>query len=151
MAKRIPFSIVTPERLAWEGEVDSLVVPAQEGSLGILPGHAPLLAQLRPGMVVIRREGEEPRLLSVSGGFVEVCAGRVSVFAETAEMSDEIDAERARQSLEKAKAALKHGSDEKRDAAAVAALERALARLHAYEAASRYRNPRSNAPNKKSF
>lgn len=144
--KRIPLSIVTPERPTWEGEVDALVVPAQEGQLGILPGHAPLLAQLRPGTVVIR-QGAEPRFLAVSGGFVEVFAGRVSLFAETAEMAEEIDAERARQAAEKARAALKHGSEEKFDMAAVAALERALARLRASEAiAARRRSPRTTPP-----
>lgn len=147
MAKHIPLSIVTPERPTWEGEVDALIVPAEEGQLGILPGHAPLLAHLRPGTVVIRQEGMETKLLAVSGGFVEVFEGRVSLFAETAEMAEEIDAERARQAAEKAKAALKHGSEEKFDSAAVAALERALARLRAYEAASRRHTPRNSAAN----
>jgi F-type H+-transporting ATPase subunit epsilon len=114
-------------------------VPAYEGQLGILPGHAPLLAQLKPGIVVIRQRGEEPRLLAVSGGFVEVFDGRVSLFAESAEMADEIDAERARQAVEKAKQALRHGAEERLDSEAVAALERAIARLRVYEAASRRR------------
>lgn len=146
--KRFPLSIVTPERPTWEGEVDALVVPAQEGQLGILPGHAPLLAQLRPGTVIIRQGSEEPRLLAVSGGFVEVHSGRVSLFAETAEMAEEIDAERARQSVEKARAALKHGPEEKFDSNAVAALERALARLRAYEFAVR-RRTLSNSSSRK--
>lgn len=145
MAKRIPLSIVTPERVAWEGDVDALVVPAHEGQLGILPGHAPLLAHLRAGTVVIRSQGEEPRLLAVSGGFVEVINGRVSVFAETAELADEIDAERARQAAERAKAQLKHHHEEKLDLQAQAALERALARLRASEAVSRRRSPRPPA------
>lgn len=140
MAKRIPLSIVTPERVAWEGDVDAMVVPADEGQLGILPGHAPLLAQLRAGTVVIRTHGEEPRLLAVSGGFVEVFNGRVSVFAETAELADEIDAERARQAAERAKAQLKHHHQDKLDLQAQAALERALARLRASEAVSRRRS-----------
>ena len=147
MAKHIPLSIVTPERPTWEGEVDALIVPAEEGQLGILPGHAPLLAHLRPGTVVIRQEGQEAKLLAVSGGFVEVFEGRVSLFAETAEMAEEIDAERARQAAEKAKAALKHGSEEKMDSAAMAALERALARLRASEAVSRRHLPRKSVTN----
>jgi F-type H+-transporting ATPase subunit epsilon len=148
--KRFPLSIVTPERPTWEGEVDALVVPAQEGQLGILPGHAPLLAQLRPGTVIIRQGNEDPRLLAVSGGFVEVLSGRVSLFAETAEMAEEIDAERARQAVEKARAALKHGAEEKFDSTAVAALERALARLRAYELTARRRTPRNSSPPKTS-
>lgn len=139
--KRLPLSIVTPERPAWEGEVDSLVVPAHGGRLGILPGHAPLLVELKAGTVVIR-SGEDTRLLAVSGGFVEVYKGRVSVFAETAELAEEIDAERARQAAARARSALKASPGDRMDAQAIAALERALARLRAAElAASARRRP----------
>jgi F-type H+-transporting ATPase subunit epsilon len=129
MGKRLALSIVTPEKVAWEGEVDSLVVPAFEGLLGVLPGHAPLLTQLTEG-VVRMRSGAEEKLLSVSGGFLEVLGERASVFAETAEMADEIDAERAHQAAEKARQALQGRSDEPFDAEkANAALRRALVRL----------------------
>lgn len=126
-----PLSIVTPEKVAWESQVDSLVIPAYEGEMGILPGHAPLLTQLTPGVVKIR-SGEEERLLSVSGGFVEVFGGHVSLFAETAEMAEEVDAERARQATERAKAALVRRHAEPLDMAqAEGALRRALARQKA--------------------
>lgn len=145
MTKRLPLSIVTPERVTWEGEVDSLIVPAADGQLGILPGHAPLLAQLGPGVVQIR-SGEETRLLSVSGGFVEVFEGRVSLFAETAELAEEIDAVRARQSAERARSAIKGPMASPADLAqAEAALRRALVRLKALELA-RHRSPRKASP-----
>lgn len=131
MAKTIPLSIVTPEKPVWQGEVDSLVVPAFDGQLGILPGHAPLLAQLKPGTVVMKSAGDT-KVLAVSGGFVEVHGGKVALFAESAELAEEIDAERARQALEKARGALKGGIN-KLDAAALGALERALARLRVAE------------------
>jgi F-type H+-transporting ATPase subunit epsilon len=143
MAKHIPLRIITPERVTWEGEVDSLVVPAYEGQLGILPGHAPFLAQLSSGVLQIRT-GEEVRLLAVSGGFIEVYNGQVSVFAETAELAEEIDAERARQSVEKAKAALKGKPEEAVDAQTMASLRRALARLKVAEMARR--RPASSRP-----
>jgi F-type H+-transporting ATPase subunit epsilon len=145
MAKRIPLSIVTPERPTWEGDVDSLVVPAFEGQLGILPGHAPLLVELKAGTVVIRT-GDDSRLLAVSGGFVEVYKGRVSVFAESAELAEEIDAERARQAADRARSALKASPADRLDVQALAALERALARLRAHElaAAVRRRTPASS-------
>lgn len=145
MASRIPVSVVTPERPTWEGEVDALTLPAYDGQMGILPGHAPLLAQLVPGTVLMRI-GEETRLLAVTGGFVEVHNGRVALFAESAELAEEIDAERARHAADKARSALKASSSDKLDAAAVAALERALARLRALELASR-RGARGNPPN----
>ena len=130
----LPLRIVTPEKVAWEGEVDSLTVPAWDGGLGILPGHAPLLAQMREGVVHIREKGEE-RLLAVSGGFVEVLNGRASLFAETAELAEEIDAERARQSAEQAKTSLKASPDAVMDEKALASLRRALARLRVAELA----------------
>jgi F-type H+-transporting ATPase subunit epsilon len=104
--KRIAVSVITPDKPVWEGDVESLVVPAHEGQLGVWPGHAPLLAQLKPGAVVLRAGGE-PVIFSVSGGFIEVNQGRVAVFVETAEHAEEIDAERARQAEMKARAALK--------------------------------------------
>ena len=131
---RLPLRVVTPEKVAWEGEVDSLTVPAWEGSLGILPGHAPLLAQLREG-VVRARSGDAERLLAVSGGFVEVFEGRVSLFAETAELAEEIDAERARQAAEAAKKALKASAAEVSEEQASAALRRAMVRLRVAELA----------------
>lgn len=132
---RLPLRIVTPEKVAWEGDVDSLVVPAVEGQLGILPGHAPLLAQLAPGPMRVR-DGEDVRLLALSGGFVEVYGGRASVFAETAELADEIDGERARQAHERAKAALQTPGAVV-DEQAQAALRRALIRMRVFELARR--------------
>ncbi len=128
MSQSLPLRIVTPERVSWEGEVESLTVPAWDGSLGVLPGHAPLLAQLSEGIVHIRAAGEE-RFLAVSGGFVEVMGGKASLFAETAELAEEIDAERARQSAEKARQALKAPASEVLDEQVLAALRRALIRL----------------------
>lgn len=132
----LPLRIVTPEKVAWEGEVASVTAPAWDGSLGILPGHAPLLAQLREGVVRIRdAQGEAERLLAVSGGFVEVLDGKVSLFAETAELAEEIDAERARQSAEKAREAVKASAGDVVDEKALAALRRALIRLQVAELA----------------
>ncbi|HRY29167.1 MAG TPA: ATP synthase F1 subunit epsilon [Elusimicrobiota bacterium] len=138
MARPFPLSVVTPEKVSWEGNVDSLVIPAHEGQLGILPGHAPLLAQLTPGVVRIR-QGEETRLLAVSGGYVEVFGGKVSLFAETAELESEIDAERARQAVSKARSDLRGGAGEPGGSEqTMAALRLALARLRV---ADRLRRP----------
>jgi F-type H+-transporting ATPase subunit epsilon len=128
----LPVQIVTPERIAWEGEADSVVVPAYDGLWGILPGHAPLLAQLTAGVVQIRR-GDDVRTLVVSGGFVEVHEGRLSLFAETAEMAEEIDLERARQAAERARIALKSRGPAEDLGQAEASLRRALVRLRAAE------------------
>jgi F-type H+-transporting ATPase subunit epsilon len=144
LSDTLPLRIVTPEKVAWEGAVASLTVPAWEGSLGILPGHAPLLAQLKEGVVRIL-QGDAERLLAVSGGFVEVSEGKAALFAETAELAEEVDAERARQAAEKAKQAVRASSGEVLDEAAAAALRRAMARLQAAEL-SRLRRGSPRAP-----
>ncbi|MFA5975031.1 MAG: F0F1 ATP synthase subunit epsilon [Elusimicrobiota bacterium] len=124
--------IVTPDRLVMQGLADSVIVPAADGELGILPNHAPLLAQLQPGQIHLRR-GDLVELFAISGGYVEIRENRVLVFAETAEMAREIDVERARQAAERAKAALREPESDIQVLQAEAALRRALARLHAYE------------------
>jgi F-type H+-transporting ATPase subunit epsilon len=75
--------------------------------------------------------------MAVSGGFVDVFNGRAAVFAETAEMADEIDAERARRAADRARTVLRRSPGDMIDAQALAALERALTRLRAAEASSR--------------
>ena len=124
--------IVTPDRLVMQGLADSVIVPAADGELGILPNHAPLLAQLQPGQIHLRR-GDLVELFAISSGYVEIRENRVLVFAETAEMAREIDVERARQAAERAKAALREPESDIQVLQAEAALRRALARLHAYE------------------
>jgi len=128
--------ILTPERVVMQTQADSVVVPAADGELGIMQNHAPLLAQLQPGEIRLRR-GADTEHFAVSGGFVEVKANQVSVFAETAEMAKEIDVERARQAAERAKEALRAPQSEVALMEAEAALRRALARLKAYEAVRR--------------
>ena len=97
--------MTTPERVALQAEAEFVVLPALDGEMGILPGHAPFLVQLKPGEVRVTRGGEVERF-AVSGGFAEIKDNKVSLFAETAEMAETIDAERANQALEKARSEL---------------------------------------------
>ena len=124
--------IMSPERLVLQTQADSVVVPAADGELGILPNHAPLLAQLEPGTIRLRR-GENVEFFAVSGGFMEVINNHISIFAETAEMAQEIDLERARLAAERAKAKLKAAKTDVDLAQAEAARRRAVARLRATE------------------
>ena len=101
--KRLTLELVTPEKVAWSAPADFVVLPAAQGEMGVLPGHMPFLVQLAPGEVRITDKGEVKRF-AVSGGFAEVKDGIVSLFAETAEAAEHIDAERAHQALERAKA-----------------------------------------------
>ena len=81
---RLLLEIVTPDRSVMREEVDELQVPGSEGYLGILPGHAPLLATLKAGELWYRI-GQQKQYVPIGGGFVEVLPDRVTVLAEVAE------------------------------------------------------------------
>lgn len=87
--------IVTPEKRVLDETVDSVNVPAANGEVGILPNHAPLISALKPGILSYTRGGATERMV-VSGGFVEVGAGRVSVLADVAETAADVNVEAAR-------------------------------------------------------
>jgi F-type H+-transporting ATPase subunit epsilon len=129
----ILLEIVTPERLAFSEEVDSVNLPGGEGELGVLPHHAPLVSTLGIGELRIRRGGEE-ELFAIVGGFLQVRPDKVVVMAETADMASEIDLEKAQQARAEAEKALETGFAEGADlAAARAALQQALLRIRVGE------------------
>ena len=118
--------LVAVERKIWSGEARMVIARTTEGELGILPGHAPLLGQLAEGGVVTIRGAEgEDLVVAAHGGFVSVTERGVSILAETAEISTEIDVERAREALSRAEA--ERGDDPE----AAAAARRAQSRLRA--------------------
>ena len=124
--------IVTPERVAYSGQVTSLQAPGSEGSFGVLAGHIPLLTALQIGRLrFVEEEGNEVQM-AISGGFVEVGREQVAVLAETAERIEEIDVERAESARQRAEERLaKARTEEEVDVArAQAALSRAINRLH---------------------
>jgi F-type H+-transporting ATPase subunit epsilon len=129
MARELYAEVVTAERLVYAGPVRYVSAPGVLGRLGILPGHAPLLAALRPGELRIQPlHGNGEISLAVSGGFLEVAEGRVMVLARSAERPEEIDIERARRARERALQRLRENGGIDR-ARALAAKERAEARL----------------------
>lgn len=128
--RSLELEVVTPERVVLSTEVESLMLPGALGYLGVLPGHAPLVTQLSPGVVFYRYHGEEKRL-AVSGGLAEITGQKVLLLADTAEKSEEIDVERARRAKERAERRLKERPPGVDIARAEAALKRAVARLKA--------------------
>jgi F-type H+-transporting ATPase subunit epsilon len=129
----ILLEIVTPERLAYSDEVDSVVLPGSEGEMGVLPHHAPLVSTLGVGELRIRKGGTEESF-AIVGGFVQVRPDRVVVMAETADMASEIDLEKAQEARGEAERALESGYHEGADlSAARAALQQALLRIRVAE------------------
>ncbi len=98
----LTLEIVTPERSIAHREVDEVVVPGAEGSFGVLPGHTPLLSTLTVGEIEYRR-GDERSYVAVSFGFAEVLPDRVTILAQIAEASDEIDVTRAEAAVKRAR------------------------------------------------
>ena len=128
---QIQLEVVTPERELVHESALWVSVPAKNGYLGILPGHAPLLSELQPGELTYI-EDHVTHCLSVSWGFIEVLPERVIVLAQTAERAEEIDVERARRAKQRAEERLKNVTATDIDfERARAALIRALARLQA--------------------
>ncbi|MGH9431071.1 MAG: F0F1 ATP synthase subunit epsilon [Terriglobia bacterium] len=133
MAESLPshirLEIATPERQVVHESVEAVTLSGQEGYLGVLPGHAPLLSQLQPGEIVYTTSSGS-RYLAVSSGFAEVLPERVIVLAETAERPEEIDVARAQRAKERAEERLKQPHDASVDVErARDALARAMARL----------------------
>ena len=107
---KLTLEIVTPDRALVKEQVDEVVVPAAEGSMGILPGHTPLLATLQVGEVTYR-QGREVTHLHVAFGFVEVLPDHVAVLAHVAERAEEIDVARAEAAKRRAEELLTKSGD----------------------------------------
>jgi F-type H+-transporting ATPase subunit epsilon len=91
MAGRVAFELVTPERLLVSEPVEMVVVPGTEGNFGVLPGHAPLISTIRPGMIEIYEGQSVTRRIFVVSGIAEVTPERCTVLADEAVSPDTLD------------------------------------------------------------
>lgn len=106
MADTIRFEFIAQERVVFVDDVDMVIAPGQSGVLGILPRHAPLMAVIVPGEVVVKKAGQEDRLFAVGGGFIEVRPYKVTLLARSGEAAEEIDLVRAQEARRRAEALL---------------------------------------------
>lgn len=130
MAATFRLEIVTPDRPVLDRQVTEAQVPAENGYLGILPDHAPLLADLGTGVLSYKAEGHEESIV-VLEGFVEVQPAHVRVLATAAEKPTDIDVKRAQEALDRALERLKIDVPEIDKVRVAKALRRAEARLNA--------------------
>jgi F-type H+-transporting ATPase subunit epsilon len=100
--------LVSADSRVWSGEASFVLARTTDGEIGVLPHHAPLLSVLVESVVLIRGDGGEAQVAAVDGGFISVANNRVSILAEHAQLSEDIDASQARQDLESSPG----GSDE---------------------------------------
>ena len=133
MASTIHCDIVSAESEIFSGEAKMVIVPGEQGDLGIAPRHAPLLTRLRPGQVrVIRPDGEE-EFYFISGGMLEIQPHLVSVLSDTAQRAGDLDEAAAVRAKEEAEKALADRSAGMEVAQAQAQLAQAMAQLAALE------------------
>jgi F-type H+-transporting ATPase subunit epsilon len=135
MADTIKLEIVTPERLLVSDEATELQIPGISGYLGVLPGHAPLITELRSGEFSYRRPDGSIQRLAIHWGFAEVLPDKVTVLAERAEKATDIDVEVAKRQRQMAEEQLKNPEANQEEALRL--IERAKTRL---EVASRHDN-----------
>jgi len=102
MADTIELEVVTPERQLVKESVTEAQIPAREGYIGVLPGHAPLLSLLGSGALTYAPQSGPRKVLAIHGGFVEVLPDQIRVLANLAERAEEIDLEKARVALKQA-------------------------------------------------
>jgi len=130
MADTFELEVATPERLVIRESSTEAQIPAKEGYIGVLPGHAPLLSQLGTGYASYTTAGRK-YFFAVNGGFLEILPDKVRVLAETVEKAEEIDVQRAEAALRRAQEQLSDPHVEVDPALALAAMFRAQARLEA--------------------
>lgn len=128
--KVLQVEIVAADRLVWSGEATMVIARTTDGDVGVLPNHAPLLSLLIDGVIDVQTTSGETWVAAVSAGFLSVADNRVSVLAEYAEASHDIDLETARRDLERAEAEGENGDQ------ASEAVRLAQARIRAVEKAS---------------
>lgn len=131
---KITLDIVTPYGSVFHGDVDEIVAQGSEGEFGAMAQHAPFMTSLRAGRLTAKQDGQELHFF-VSWGFAEIGPDKITVLADSAEKSDEIDVDRAVEAKKRAEETMKM-EDDVDFASEEAALERATSRIHIVEHSS---------------
>ena len=133
MAEQVQFELVSPERLLVSRPVEMVVVPGVEGDFGVLPVHAPLISEVRPGVIAVFEGGKVEERIFVAGGFAEVTGERCTVLAEEALAINEIDRSLAESALKDAREDLDDAKTDHDRAMAETAVAIAEAKIAALE------------------
>ena len=130
MAENIRLEVVTPEKQVVNELAQIVMAPGSMGEFGVLPGHTPFMTSLNTGAIHYRDENGKDQYVFVSGGFAEALPDKLTVLAESAEKTDDIDLDRARSAQQRAEQRLQDRAKENIDfVRAKAALERSLVRI----------------------
>ncbi len=124
----LKLTIVTPEAQVFSDDVEMVTLPGVDGELGIFPMHVPLMTQIVPGEIVVRKEGQDS-FLAVGEGFVEITADHVSVISDMAIQAANIDEAKVEEARRRAEARLTQKLSDEDSALVQATLNRTAAQL----------------------
>src|SRR3954468_12915003 len=128
MAATFKLEIVTPEAKTYSEDVDMVTLPGVEGEMGIFPMHVPLMTQIVPGEITVRKGGQD-FFLAVGEGFVEITGDHVSILTDMAIKAQDIDEAKAEEARQRAEARLNEKLSDEEVASVSAALAHSLAQL----------------------
>jgi F-type H+-transporting ATPase subunit epsilon len=129
MANMLKLEIVTPDARTYSDDVEMVTLPGVEGEMGVYPQHVPLMTQLVPGEITVRKDGQD-LYLAVGEGFVEITAERVAILTDMAVRAEQIDEAKAEEAKRKAEARLTEKLDEAETVMVSAMLAQSVAQLH---------------------
>jgi F-type H+-transporting ATPase subunit epsilon len=129
MPSTLQLQIVTPEAQTFSDQVEMVTLPGAEGEMGVYPNHVPLMTQLVPGEIIVRKDGQD-FYLAVGDGFAEITGERVAILTDMALRVEQIDEAKAEEARRRAEARLAEHLDDEQTAVAQAALANSLAQIN---------------------
>lgn len=129
MANTLRLEIVTPEARTYSEDVEMVTLPGIEGEMGIFPMHVPLMTQIVPGEISVRKDGQD-YFLAVGEGFVEITGARVAILTDMAIKAADIDEAKAEEARRRAEARLQEKLSDEEAAAVSASLMHSLTQLN---------------------
>ena len=129
MANTLKLEIVTPEAKTYSEDVEMVTLPGVEGEMGIYPMHVPLMTQVKPGEVAVRKDGRD-YFLAIGDGFAKITGDNVSILTDMAIKADDIDEAKAEEARKRAELRLQEKLTDEETAMVSAALLHSLTQLH---------------------
>ena len=129
MANTLELQIITPDKTAYSEQVEMVTLPGVEGQMGIYPQHVPLMTQMVPGEIIVRKDGHD-YFLAVGEGLVEITGDHVAILTDMAVAAERIDEAKAEEARQRAEARLREKLSDEELASVNSAMARSLAQLH---------------------
>jgi F-type H+-transporting ATPase subunit epsilon len=129
MSSQLKLQIITPDGTAYSELVDMVTLPGVEGQMGVFPQHVPLMTQMVPGEIIVRKDGQD-YFLAVGEGLIEITGDHVAVLTDLAIAAENIDAAKVEEARQRAEARLSEKLSDEEVASVNSSLARSMAQLH---------------------